>query len=180
MLRWSDRLPSILHLHPFGGTVSLLRSTTFDESVRRLFLPGALLALVVSTGFLLATSSAPVPAEAAAARVTAADPGEHDFGDAVIVFNLEYQDDLVPAVPWAFEHARVRRLGNVYFLTGTEPGQSGRDVTRHWVPLADVVRMTEFDSVEAARRAVDEESDVGEDERPVLHRASVRSSRRAE
>ena len=51
----------------------------------------------------------------------AADHGEHDFRNSIVVFTLEYEDDLLPAPPWALAEARIRRLGNVFFLTGIQP-----------------------------------------------------------
>ena len=96
--------------------------------------------------------------------------GEHDFGDAIVVFTLEYEDDLLPAPPWALAEARIRRLGNVFFLTGTQPeGLADRDgapssrARRYWIPLADVVRIAEYDDVASALEALeaDEEGDDG-------------------
>ena len=34
-----------------------------------------------------------------------ADQGEYDFGDSIVVFTLEYEDDLLPAPPWALAEA---------------------------------------------------------------------------
>lgn len=127
---------------------------------------------------MLAPTPSRSPAVAADSRDVRVEPGERDFGDAVVVFNLEYEDDLVPPVPWAFVGARVQRLGNVYYLTGVDPADSGVSVPRHWVPLADVVRMTEFASVDAAKRAIQPGEDPAGDERPVFHRASRRSGDR--
>lgn len=154
------------------------RSMDVLRRLRRLALAGSLLSALAMIGFMLATTPAPAPAEAADARDARADPGEHDFGDAVVVFNLEYEDDLVPPVPWAFVRARVERLGNVYYLTGVDPAESGVSAPRHWVPLADVVRMTEFASVDAAKRAIESGEDPAGGERPVFHRASLRSGDR--
>lgn len=104
------------------------------------------------------------------------DPGvgvEHDFGAAVVVFTLEYEDDLLPPAPWALTGVSVRRLGNTFFLTGTEPPLDPGEVAgpaparRHWIPLVDVVRMAEFDDVLTARRAFEVEAgDDGSPDRP--------------
>jgi len=90
----------------------------------------------------------------------AGDPGEHDFGDSIVVFTLEYEDDLLPAPPWALARASVRRLGTIFFLTGTLPEGRGVDGTdapptrRFWIPLADVVRIAEYEDLESAREAL--------------------------
>jgi hypothetical protein len=107
--------------------------------------------------------------------------GEHDFHDSVVVFTLEYEDDLLPAPPWALAKARIQRLGNLFFLTGIQP--EGLDIPeargaeppvarRHWIPLADIVRMAEYDDVESALRAL-EIGEAAEDEaRPVVRSVS--------
>ena len=105
--------------------------------------------------------------------------GEHDFEDAIVVFTLEYEDDLLPAPPWALAGARIRRLGNLFFLTGTLPegvadpvGAPAAPARRYWIPLADVVRMAEYDDVESALEALElgaEGDDVG---RPVVRGVS--------
>ena len=105
--------------------------------------------------------------------------GEHDFEDAIVVFTLEYEDDLLPAPPWALAGARIRRLGNVFFLTGTLPegvadpaGAPAAPARRYWIPLADIVRMAEYDDVESALEALElgaEGDDVG---RPVFRGVS--------
>ena len=118
-------------------------SAVTQRRSRRIVATLLMLVAALGTGVFLATAKVPPPAEAGDVTRVQPDPGERDFEGGVIVFNLEYEDDLVPAVPWGFEHARVQRLGNVYYLTGVEPGASGRDAARHWVPLADVVRISE-------------------------------------
>lgn len=143
---------------------------------RRLAL--GLVAVAIAVGCLMAMTAGRPPAEAANAPTERADAGERDFGETVIVFSLEYEDDLVPAVPWAFTRARVQRLGNVFFLTGVVPEAVDAEAPRHWIPLADIVRMTEFGTLESARRAIDESSGTIEQERPVLHRAGRRSPQR--
>ena len=91
----------------------------------------------------------------------AEEPGEHDFGDSIVVFTLEYEDDLLPTQPWALADAQVRRLGNVFFLTGTLPegkeidGSEAPPARRFWIPLADIVRIAEYEDVEAAREALE-------------------------
>ena len=89
----------------------------------------------------------------AGAAEEAADHGEHDFRDSIVVFTLEYEDDLLPAPPWALAEARIRRLGNVFFLTGIQPeGHPAAEIgdalpppaRRFWIPLADIVRMAEY------------------------------------
>lgn len=139
---------------------------------RRLAL--GLLAIAIAAGCPLAMPPGRPLAKAADARNERSDTGEHDFGDAVVVFNLEYEDDLVPAVPWALERARVQRLGNIHFLTGVAPESVDAEAPRHWIPLADIVRMTEFRTLESARRAIDESSGMIEKERAVVHRAARR------
>lgn len=104
----------------------------------------------------------------AATPAFADEPGEHDFGGAIVVFTLEYEDDLLPPPPWALGEARVRRLGNVFFLTGVEPGAAPPAAKRHWIPLADIVRLAEFDDVEAARAALEEEAAGEGDARSVV------------
>ncbi len=113
----------------------------------------------------------------AATGAPAADPGEHDFGTAIVVFTLEYEDDLLPAPPWALAEARVRRLGNVFFLTGVEPGAEPTAAKRHWIPLADIVRLAEFDDVDAARAALEEEAEEGPAVRSVVRPIGRRSRR---
>ena len=91
----------------------------------------------------------------------------------------EGEDDLLPAPPWALAEARIRRLGNLFFLTGTLPdgvadpaGAPAAPARRYWIPLADVVRMAEYDDVESALEALElgaEGDDVG---RPVLRGVS--------
>lgn len=105
------------------------------------------------------------------------DPGEHDFGDAIVVFTLEYEDDLLPAPPWALASASIRRLGNVFFLTGTLPEEpAARDdappARRYWVPLADVVRMAEYDDLETALRSLEIDGGTADGDRPVVRRVS--------
>lgn len=116
----------------------------------------------------------------------AEEPGvgvEHDFGDSVVVFTLEYEDDLLPPAPWALTGAKVRRLGNSFFLTGTEPPAVAADEVenaaprRHWIPVVDIVRLTEFDDVAAARRALEMVDDEGRPPARSVSRRSARSGR---
>ena len=110
-----------------------------------------------------------------------ADQGEYDFGDSIVVFTLEYEDDLLPAPPWALAEARILRLGNLFFLTGIQP--QGRPAPgdgdalptparRSWIPLADVVRMAEYDDVESALQALEIEEAADEGGRPVVRNVS--------
>lgn len=117
----------------------------------------------------------------AAAAERPVESGEHDFGDAIVVFTLEYEDDLLPAPPWALAEARIRRLGNVFFLTGIEPagapaadgaGPAPRPARRSWIPLADVVRLAEYDDVESALEALEIDGTDEEGGRPVVRRVS--------
>lgn len=102
--------------------------------------------------------------------------GEHSFSDAIVVFTLEYEDDLLPAPPWALADARIRRLGNVFFLTGVlpdgveDPGGAPVAARRYWIPLADIVRMTEFDDVESALESLDLDGGGDDVGRPVNRR----------
>jgi len=123
-----------------------------------------------------------VPASAAEEP---ADHGEHDFGDCIVVFTLEYEDDLLPAPPWALAEARIRRLGNVFFLTGIQPeGLPAQDngdappppARRAWIPLADVVRMAEYEDVESALRALEIGNAADDGGRPVVRSVSKGSS----
>lgn len=107
----------------------------------------------------------------------AAEPGEHDFGTAIVVFTLEYEDDLLPAPPWALADARIRRLGNVFFLTGVEPDAEPPAAKRHWIPLADIVRLAEFDDVDAARAALEEDAEEMPGVRSVVRPVGGRSRR---
>jgi hypothetical protein len=110
------------------------------------------------------------------------DPGEHDFGDAIVVFTLEYEDDLLPAPPWALASARIRRLGNLFFLTGTLPeGPASPDddappARRHWIPLADIVRMAEYEDIETALRSLEIDGGPADGDRPVVRRMATGSS----
>ena len=115
--------------------------------------------------------------------------GEHDFHDGIVVFTLEYEDDLLPAPPWALAEARIQRLGNVFFLTGVQPdglavpggrGTEPPPARRHWIPLADIVRLAEYDDVESALRALEINEAAEDDERPVVRSVSksAGSSRR--
>ena len=115
-----------------------------------------------------------------------ADQGEYDFGDSIVVFTLEYEDDLLPAPPWALAEARIRRLGNVFFLTGIQPeGHPAAEVAdalppparRFWVPLADIVRMAEYDDVESALRALEIEEAADDGGRPVVRSVSREGER---
>jgi hypothetical protein len=110
-----------------------------------------------------------------------ADHGEHDFGDCIVVFTLEYEDDLLPSPPWALAEAKIRRLGNVFFLTGIQPeGLPAQDngdappppARRSWIPLADVVRMAEYDDVESALRALEIGNAADDGGRPVMRSVS--------
>jgi len=106
------------------------------------------------------------------------DPGEHDFGDAIVVFTLEYEDDLLPAPPWALASARIRRLGNVFFLTGTLPETPAAGdgdappARRYWIPLADIVRMAEYEDVETALRSLEIDGGPPAGDRPVVRSVS--------
>ena len=115
-----------------------------------------------------------------------ADQGEHDFRDSIVVFTLEYEDDLLPAPPWALAEARIRRLGNVFFLTGIQPeGHPAAEVgealpppaRRFWIPLADVVRMAEYDDVESALRALEIDEAADDGGRPVMRSVSREGQR---
>ncbi len=115
-----------------------------------------------------------------------ADQGEHNFRDSIVVFTLEYEDDLLPAPPWALAEARIRRLGNVFFLTGIQPeGHPAAEVgealpppaRRFWIPLADVVRMAEYDDVESALRALEINEAADDGGRPVVRSVSREGQR---
>lgn len=117
-----------------------------------------------------------------------ADHGEHDFRDSIVVFTLEYEDDLFPAPPWALAEARIRRLGNVFFLTGIQPaGHPAAEVgdalpppaRRFWIPLADVVRIAEYDDVESALRALEIEEAADDGGRPVVRSVSESTGNRS-
>jgi len=110
-----------------------------------------------------------------------ADQGEYDFRDCIVVFTLEYEDDLLPAPPWALAEASIRRLGNVFFLTGVQPqGRPAAEIgdalpppaRRFWIPLADIVRMAEFDDVESALRALEIDEAADDGGRPVVRNVS--------
>ena len=82
--------------------------------------------------------------------------GEHDFGPKVVMVQMRSD----PGVGVYYERARVRRLGDRFFLAG-EPadfyhGRRGENPYRgavFWVPLAEVVEIREHDSLEAAATA---------------------------
>lgn len=112
--------------------------------------------------------------------------GEHDFRDSIVVFTLEYEDDLLPAPPWALAEARIRRLGNLFFLTGIQPeghpaAEAGDGLPpparRFWIPLADVVRIAEYDDVESALRALEIEEAADDGGRPVVRSVSREGQR---
>lgn len=116
-----------------------------------------------------------------------ADHGEHDFRDSIVVFTLEYEDDLLPAPPWALAEARIRRLGNVFFLTGIQPeGHPAAEIgdalpppaRRFWIPLADIVRMAEYDDVESALRALEIDEAADDGGRPVVRSVSESTANR--
>jgi hypothetical protein len=116
-----------------------------------------------------------------------ADHGEHDFRDSIVVFTLEYEDDLLPAPPWALAEARIRRLGNIFFLTGIQPeGHPAAEIgdalpppaRRFWIPLADIVRMAEYDDVESALRALEIDEAAGDGGRPVVRSVSENTGNR--
>lgn len=116
-----------------------------------------------------------------------ADQGEYDFGDCIVVFTLEYEDDLLPAPPWALAEASIRRLGNVFFLTGVQPqgrpAPGGGDALppparRSWIPLADIVRMAEYDDVESALRALEIDEAADDGGRPVVRSVSESTGNR--
>ena len=124
---------------------------------------------------------------AATAAERPGEQGEHDFHDSVIVFTLEYEDDLLPAPPWALAKARIQRLGNLFFLTGIQPdglnipGAGGAEppaARRHWIPLGDIVRMAEYDDVESALRALEIDEAADDEARPVVRRVSGKGQRR--
>ena len=116
-----------------------------------------------------------------------AEHGEHDFRDSIVVFTLEYEDDLLPAPPWALAEARIRRLGNVFFLTGVQPeGHPAAEIgdalpspaRRFWIPLADIVRMAEYDDVESALRALEIDEAADDGGRPVVRSVSESTGNR--
>lgn len=116
-----------------------------------------------------------------------ADHGEHDFRDSIVVFTLEYEDDLLPAPPWALAEARIRRLGNVFFLTGIQPeGHPAAEIgdalpppaRRFWIPLADIVRMAEYDDVESALQALEIDEAADDGGRPVVRSVSESTGNR--
>ena len=116
-----------------------------------------------------------------------ADQGEYDFGDSIVVFTLEYEDDLLPAPPWALAEARIRRLGNLFFLTGIQPeGHPAAEIgdalpppaRRFWIPLADIVRMAEYDDVESALRALEIDESADDGGRPVVRSVSESTGKR--
>ena len=117
-----------------------------------------------------------------------ADQGEYDFGDSIVVFTLEYEDDLLPAPPWTLAEARIRRLGNLFFLTGIQPeGHPAAEIgdalpppaRRFWIPLADIVRMAEYDDVESALRALEIDEAADDGGRPVVRSVSESTGNRS-
>ncbi len=83
-------------------------------------------------------------------------PADKDFTGKVVAVLLKYdnQQSFVNAI----QDARIKRLGDTYFLTGKVVGTS-RDVAWKkgavvWLPLHEVTQIVEYDSLDEVRKAV--------------------------
>ena len=78
---------------------------------------------------------------------------EAPFKGKVVLFALRKD----PQKTTALQDARVRRLGEVDFLTGLVVGSSGGDWRINavvWVPVADLYEVVEFKDLREAKRVV--------------------------
>jgi hypothetical protein len=86
------------------------------------------------------------------------EPGaDDDFGTKLILFGTRQKTQQVEG--GYLEKAKVRRLGDRYFLVGQAVHAEGVDNPYCgvviWTPLSDVAQIVEFDNLEAAQKAYD-------------------------
>lgn len=80
-------------------------------------------------------------------------PGTHDFGRKIVLVHMKGSAKIPGFDGGYFEDAKVRRLGDTFYISGVTPvtGQ-GADTpkARIWIPITEVGLVWEFDSLEDA------------------------------
>jgi hypothetical protein len=95
-----------------------------------------------------------------------ADKGsEHDFGDKILIFVTRPKDGKSDIGGSYLEKGKVRLLGDRWFLVGQFADLDGQFKEGNgklmWTPLSEIIQMSEFDSIDAARKYRDEARKAG-------------------
>jgi hypothetical protein len=81
---------------------------------------------------------------------------EHDFGTKILVVGMPPRPGEEEGTNHVLEKARIRRLGDRYFLVGRwlDFGEATAFAgTTMWTPLSDIDQIMEFDNLEAVKKA---------------------------
>jgi hypothetical protein len=93
-------------------------------------------------------------------RKVTAEGAEHDFGAKVVLVSTRSPDGKGDVGGGFLVKAKVRRLGDRYFVVGqlADVGEGFKESRRTvvWFPLSEIIQLSEYDSVESARRIVAE------------------------
>jgi hypothetical protein len=81
---------------------------------------------------------------------------EHDFGGKVLLVVTRPKDGRTEVGGGPVEQAKVRRLGDYYFIVGKVPdlGEMFKESkgTVLWTPLSEVIQITEYDTIDAIKK----------------------------
>ncbi len=88
---------------------------------------------------------------------------EHDFGTKVIVVVTHPQSAQAPPGGGYLETAKIRKVGDRSFIVGKAVDLGGLSTqprgTTVWFPLSEVLQITEYENVEALRKAIAEQTE---------------------
>jgi hypothetical protein len=102
-----------------------------------------LIGFVLAVGVALAQGGKPV-----------VENGEHDFGTKVLAIVTQKHDE--QGGGGYVEKAKIRRLGDRYFIVGQVPDMGeefqASKGTVVWTPVSAVIQITEYDNVETLRK----------------------------
>jgi hypothetical protein len=106
--------------------------------------------LLVPSFFLVAASLAGQPAAAGS---------EQDFGDKYLLVTYQTPRAIEMPLGGFLTKAKLRKLGDRFFLVGDAVPATGGEAAfknaRVWIALSDIRRISEFDTLDEARKALD-------------------------
>lgn len=91
----------------------------------------------------------------------AKDPAAHDFGTKVLLVTVRAVGKDAEVSSRVLEAAKTRRLGDAWFVVGVTPdfgaGFENDKGTTVWVPVGEVLQITEYDTLDAVKKMYDKQ-----------------------